>query len=124
VGSLPPCKRGEIEKAIMTVSDGSRIHGWWNQFHRVIEENGHGDTHGFSTMERSSKKNFDLRSKLKCGGVRGGVKGRDERKERALDPAPHADAVVRLDRRQRRHTQDDSTFIYQAATPCLYVDTA
>ena len=29
----------------MTVRDGSRIHGWWNQFHRGIEKNGHGDTH-------------------------------------------------------------------------------
>jgi hypothetical protein len=86
VGSLPPCKGGEIEEAIMTVRDGSRIHGWWNQFHRTIEENGHGTHTDFSTMERSSEKNSELRSKLNCEDVSGGVKGRDERKERALDP--------------------------------------
>lgn len=27
---------------IMAVSDGGRIHGWWNQFHRVIQRTGIG----------------------------------------------------------------------------------
>ena len=108
MGSLPPCKGGEIEEAIMTVRDGSRIHGWWNQFHRTIEENGHGTHTDFSTMERSSEKNSELRSKLNCEDVSGGVKGRDERKERALDPPAHADALLCLDTGQRRHTRDDT----------------
>lgn len=32
----------EIEVGIMTARDGGRIHGWWNQFHPVIQKNGHG----------------------------------------------------------------------------------
>ena len=55
-------------------------------------------------MERSSEKNSELRSKLNCEDVSGGVKGRDERKERALDPPAHADALLCLDTGQRRHT--------------------
>ena len=94
----------------MTAGDGGRIHGWWNQFHRGIQQTGMATTHTiFLVMERRSKKNIDLRSQLKCGGVSGGVKGQDEREERALDPAAHASEVVRLDNSQRRHTQNDST---------------
>jgi hypothetical protein len=33
---------------------------------------------GFSTMERSSEKNSDLRSKTNCEGEDSGVKGQDE----------------------------------------------
>src|SRR5579859_7327164 len=62
----------------MTVRDGGRIHGWWNQFHPVIQRTGMAHTH-FSTMERSSEKNSDLRSPSKCEAVSGGVKGQDER---------------------------------------------
>jgi len=93
----------------MTAGDGGRIHGWWNQFHRGIQQTGMATTHTiFLVMERRSKKNIDLRSQLKCGGVSGGVKGQDEREERALDPAAHASEVVRLDNSQRRHTRNDN----------------
>src|SRR5271157_6524845 len=38
-----------------------------------------------STMERISERTSEIRSKLKAGFGKAGVKGRDERKERALD---------------------------------------
>jgi hypothetical protein len=73
----------------MAVGDGGRIHGWWNQFHREIKENGHGKHTRFSTMERSSEKNSDLRSQLNCEGMGGGVKDQDERQSTApLTPPP------------------------------------
>src|ERR1700751_2836612 len=71
----------------MTVRDGGRIHGWWNQFHRLIQRTGMAYTR-FSDMERSSENNSDLRSQLKCQGVRGGVKGHDERHRPAPWPPP------------------------------------
>jgi len=36
-------------------------------------------------MERISERTSEIRSKLKAGFGKAGVKGRDERKERALD---------------------------------------
>src|ERR1700751_1712860 len=76
----------------MTVRDGGRIHGWWNQFHRLIQRTGMAYTR-FSDMERSSENTSDLRSQLKCQGVSGGVKGQDERHRTApwtppLTPTP------------------------------------
>src|ERR1700758_2818010 len=76
----------------MTVRDGGRIHGWWNQFRRLIQRTGMAYTR-FSDMERSSENNSDLRSQLKCQGVSGGVKGQDERHRTApwtppLTPTP------------------------------------
>src|ERR1700751_484706 len=93
----------------MTVRDGGRIHGWWNQFHRLIQRTGMAYTR-FSDMERSSENNSDLRSQLKCQGVSGGVKGQDERHRTApWTPATHTHASLCLDNRQRRHTQDDTS---------------
>ena len=66
----------------MTVRDGGRIHGWWNQFHPVIQRTGMAYTR-FSGMERSSDKNSDLRSRMQCEAVSGGVKGQDERQNTA-----------------------------------------
>ena len=50
----------------------------------------------FSNMERISERTSEIRSKLNCGFGKDGVKGRDERKVRALDTVlpkqtlPHA----------------------------------
>ena len=66
----------------MTVRDGGRIHGWWNQFHPVIQRTGMAYTR-FSGMERSSDKNSDLRSRMQCEAGSGGVKGQDERQNTA-----------------------------------------
>ena len=50
----------------------------------------------FSNMERISERTSEIRSKLHCGFGKDGVKGRDERKVRALDTVlpkqtlPHA----------------------------------
>jgi hypothetical protein len=41
--------------------------------------------------------------------VSGGVKGPDERRNGALDPATHTGAGLCLDNGQRRHTQDDKS---------------
>src|SRR6201998_3158797 len=87
MGNLPLCKGREIEVGIMTVRDGGRIHGWWNQFHRLIQRTGMAYTR-FSDMERSSENNSDLRSQHKCQGVSGGVKGQDERHRTAPWPPP------------------------------------
>gem|GEM_PF-5174539 len=71
----------------MTVSDGGRIHGWWNQFRRLIQRTGMAYTR-FSDMERSSENNSDLRSQPKCQGVSGRVKGQDERHTTAPSTPP------------------------------------
>jgi len=74
VGSLPPCEDREIEVGIMAVSDGGRIHGWWNQFHRVIQETGMVSTQVFSHGTKLGKQ---LRSSFptqlwRCEGRRQG----------------------------------------------------
>jgi hypothetical protein len=72
----------------MTVRDGGRIHGWWNQFHREIQRTGMANTRS-STKERSSEKNSDLRSHLQPTVVSGGIKGQDKRHRTApLTPPP------------------------------------
>src|ERR1700739_1130151 len=71
----------------MTVRDGGRIHGCWNQFHLLIQRTGMAYTR-FSDMERSSENNSDLRSQLKCQGVRGGVKGQEKRHRAPPCPPP------------------------------------
>ena len=101
--------RGEIELTIMTALGGAgRIHGGWNQFHRGIEENGHGQHTRFSNYGTKFRKNSDLRSQLKRGAVSGGVKGRDERQKTApLTPPLTATGLLCLDTGQRRHTGND-----------------
>jgi len=72
----------------MTVRDGGRIHGWWNQFHREIQRTGMANTRS-STKKRSSEKNSDLRSHLQPTVVSGGIKGQDKRHRTApFTPPP------------------------------------
>ena len=60
----------------------------------------------FPIMERISEKTSEIRSKLNCGFGKDGVKGRDERKERALDTAlpkqtlPHALSTAKGDEKE------------------------
>ncbi len=105
---------GEIEGAIMAAPGG-----WPDTW--LVEPvppgdsgNGHGQHTRFSTMERSSEKNADLRSQLNRESVSGGVKGQDERQKKAPLTPPLTltafyaltTANVVIDRMTRRYRLD------------------
>jgi len=84
--------------AIMAVRDGRPDTWLVEPIPPCDSENEHGLHTDFSARERSSANNSELRSQLKCEGVSGGVKGRDERQNGALDPATQTSAALCLDK--------------------------
>jgi hypothetical protein len=81
----------EFEQAIMVQYRAEYMVGGTKWVHRKMIESTRElgsfmlEDGSFSTMERISERTSEIRSKLHCLFGKAGVKGRDERKERALD---------------------------------------